>query len=141
MRRKKWRRIRSTSATGRANGACTLRVPGAAVNAHGLRKERRFSSSCGFAESKSVTLKRKVKSITLKRKVKCPNLQDQLHGQRLDRSYVVLTCCHTLASRESSAIQPRRKERSSTQCAAAGPSPAINGVPDHYNALLKQRYK
>ena len=35
----------------------------------------------------------------------------------------------------SSAIQPRRKERSSAQCAAAGLSPAFRGVPDHSLAL------
>ena len=48
---------------------------------------------------------------------------------------VVLTCCHTLPLRYRSAIQPRRKERNSAQCAAAGLSPAFNGVPDHYNVV------
>ena len=38
---------------------------------------------------------------------------------------VVLLCCHTLPLRYRSAIQPRRKERSSAQCAAAGLSHAF----------------
>ena len=36
----------------------------------------------------------------------------------LQKPSVVLSCCHTLPSRDSSAIQPRRKERSSAQSAA-----------------------
>ena len=52
-------------------------------------------------------------------------------AQRLKKRYVILNCFHTVFSRDRSAIQPRRKERSSAQCAAAGRSPAFNGVPDH----------
>ena len=50
--------------------------------------------------------------------------------------YNIFVCASPLRNRI--AIQPRRKERSSAQCAAAGLCPASNGVPDRYNAVLKQ---
>ena len=64
MRKRRWRRLRGTSATGSANGACTLRVPGAALNEHEARKERIFNSSCGFAGSVSARQQRRRSSST-----------------------------------------------------------------------------
>ena len=46
------------------------------------------------------------------------------------KRYVILRFFNTLLSYDGSAIQPRRKERSSAQYAAAGLCPALNGVPD-----------
>ena len=39
----------------------------------------------------------------------------QGYAQRLQKRYVVLSCFHAVSSRDRSALQPRRKERSSAQ--------------------------
>ena len=43
----------------------------------------------------------------------------------LKKRYVILNCFHTVFTRDCCAIQPRRKERSSAKCAAAGPCPCL----------------
>ena len=67
-------------------------------------------------------------------------------AQRLKKRYVILNCFHTVLSRDRSAIQPRRKERSSAKCAAAGLCPVrqrrvrprITLCQRHTNALLEK---
>ena len=70
-------------------------------------------------------------------------------AQRLKKRYVILNCFHTVLSRDRSAIQPRRKERSSAKCAAAGlcpddqrrARPRITSCQRHTNALLEKNNK
>ena len=48
----------------------------------------------------------------------------------LKKRYVILNYVYTFSLNDRIALQPRRKERSSAQYAAAGLSPAYNGVQD-----------
>ena len=50
----------------------------------------------------------------------------QGYAQRLQKRYVVLSCFHTVSSRDRSALQPRRKERSSAQY--FGIDPAVDNL-------------
>ncbi len=57
-------------------------------------------------------------------------------AQRWKTHYVVLGALHTVSSVARHANQPRRKERSSAKCAAAGPSPALTACQLRPNVML-----
>ena len=72
-------------------------------------------SQSTFEESQKNTHKQTNPCIHLLRQSPQNCLPDACPPQRLKKHYVVLNSFHTFSSRDSSAIQPRRKERSSAQ--------------------------
>ena len=106
----------------------------------GLECVSRGASKVIFFENYKKSYKILIKNIN---KLNCIN-ETEVYEKN---AYVVLSSFHTLHSRDSSAIQPRRKERSSAQCAAAGLSNAfsrrvrspITLYHRHANALTEKK--